>query len=69
MNPRTESNEFASCSNDNTIKIWNVYSYQEVATLEGHENNVNYIEYTSDSQKLISCSDDKTIRIWNCDTY
>ena len=53
-----------SCSDDKTIKIWNLKDFSKgEVTLEGHTDWVrNIITY---GDKLISCSDDTTIKIWN----
>ena len=55
----------ASCSQDKTIKIYNINNnYHCDITLEGHTNGVNYISEL-DNNKLISCSDDRSIKIWS----
>ena len=57
-----------SCSDDKTIKIWNLKDFSEGGvTLKGHTHWVsNIITY---GDKLISSSDDKTIKIWNLKDY
>ena len=46
----------ASCSDDNTIKIYDIKNnYHCDITLEGHTDCVNYISQL-DNNKLISCS-------------
>ena len=60
-------NKLISCSNDKTIKIWDLNSYQCLQTLEGHTGCVkNILVYQN---KLISCSYDKTIKIWDLNCY
>ena len=54
----------ASCSSDNTIKIWSLSSEQCLITLTGHQGTVWNMCLLRDS-RLASCSDDKTIKIWN----
>ena len=53
----------ASCSNDRTIKIFNMNNYHCDITIKGHNNGVNYISEL-DNNKLISCSY-KEIKIWS----
>ena len=53
-----------SCSNDKTIKIWNLKDFSKgEVTLKGHTDWVRNIIIYGD--KLISCSYDHTIKIWN----
>ena len=58
----------ASCSDDNTIKIWNLSSNECLATLKGHDCWVRGIEQLHNGC-LASCSDDKTIKIWDLETF
>jgi WD40 repeat protein len=58
-----------SGSNDNTIKIWDLITYQIKATLVGHQNFVCTISICPDGNKLASGSYDETIKIWDLKTY
>ncbi|CDW75382.1 transducin family protein wd-40 repeat family protein [Stylonychia lemnae] len=53
---------FASCSNDETVKIWTLDG-QNLAELKGH-NGFIFSLCTLDSGELLSASDDKTVKIW-----
>lgn len=53
----------ASCSDDKTIKIFNLINYQCELTLIGHQKSVLYISELN-TGALISCSSDSTIKIW-----
>jgi WD40 repeat protein len=55
----------ASGSNDNTIKIWDIESKNEEATLVGHSNYVYSVSFSPDGSKLASGSNDSTIKIWD----
>ena len=59
-------NKLYSGSLDETIRIWNTETNEEIATLRGHTGNVNCL--TNDGNKLYSGSRDKsrdnTIRVW-----
>lgn len=57
-----------SGSSDNTIKIWNLKTGQEIFTLTGHTDKVNVVALTPDGKRLISGSSDKSIKIWNLET-
>ena len=53
---------------DNTIKLWNVESRTEVATLEGHSDYVNSVAFNSEGTLLASGSADNTIKLWNVES-
>ena len=58
----------ASGSSDNTIKIWNLSTGQEIRTLMGHSYGVWSVAISPDGQTLASGSGDNTIKIWNLST-
>ena len=45
-----------SGSADETIKIWNFQSGQEIKTLSGHSSKVNSVAITSDNKFIVSGS-------------
>lgn len=59
---------FASSSLDDTIKIWNMHSGEELLTLRGHTRGVNAIAISPDGKTLVSGSDDYTIKFWSYHT-
>ena len=54
----------ASCSMDNTIRLWRMPDGQLLATLTGHTDEVSDISFSPNSKILASCSMDNTIRLW-----
>jgi len=58
----------ASGSFDDTIKLWNLETRQEIATLTGHSDWVLSVTISPDDQTLVSGSADGTIKLWNLET-
>ena len=55
----------ASGSNDKTIKLWDVQSQGQIATLTGHSEAVGSVAFSPDGQTLASGSSDETIKLWD----
>lgn len=60
-------NTFASCSRDQSIKIWN-YTGKCLKTLAGHKHWILGIDFHPKAQILASASQDQTIRLWDANT-
>ncbi len=52
-------------SHDTTIKLLDVQTGREQATLRGHQEPVHAVAYSRDGLRLISGSMDQTIRLWD----
>ena len=66
------NNRIASCSADETIKIWKSnppYIDIPIKVLRGHSNYVNSLLYIKERDVMISRSYDSTLRLWNMSTY
>jgi WD40 repeat protein len=53
-----------SASNDKTLKIWNVKTFQCIKTLEGHTDSVSSVLVHS-NENIISCSKNNELKFWN----
>ena len=53
-----------SASRDRTIKIWDLETYQEIRTLEYHENLVNSVAVSDDKRHIISGDIGGIVRVW-----
>ena len=58
----------ASGSADKTIKLWDVATGKERATLKGHTDWVNSVAFSPDGKTLASGSGDKTVKLWEVAT-
>ncbi|XP_054161427.1 phospholipase A-2-activating protein-like [Oppia nitens] len=56
--------EFISCSNDASIRLWNIKG-EIVREFYGHENYIYSIANITGGHEFASCSEDRTVRIWN----
>ncbi|CAO3635951.1 unnamed protein product [Cunninghamella blakesleeana] len=62
-NPSIYSPFILSCSNDHTIRLWNIHSGQCMNTLFGHMDHVTCM--ACDDLRIVTGSKDGTIRIWS----
>jgi tetratricopeptide (TPR) repeat protein len=63
-----DGQRLASGSNDNTVKIWDSATGQELRPLKGHANGVWSVAFSPDGQRLASGSEDNTVKIWDSAT-
>ena len=63
-----DGSQLASASGDNTVRIWDASTGQEVSQLQGHSESVRSVAWSPDGSQLASASDDKTVRIWDAST-
>ena len=62
------SNIFVTGSNDDSIKLWNIYSGSCLYTFSGHKSFIKAILLDTCEKFIFSGSWDHTIRIWNIKT-
>ena len=58
----------ASGSGDRTIKLWDVATRDEIATLEGHGSHVNSVAFSPDGGMMAAASDFR-IDLWDTASF
>ena len=58
----------ASGSSDNTVKLWNLATGEEIGNFKGHLERVDSVTFSLDGKTLASSSSDNTVKLWNLRT-
>ena len=53
---------------DGTVKLWDMATRENIATLEGHTDQVGSVVFSPDGTMLASASDDGTVKLWDVAT-
>ncbi|ETO14919.1 hypothetical protein RFI_22452 [Reticulomyxa filosa] len=54
-----------SCSNDKTIRVWDVHSARQFMQFNGHSDHIITAQFSPHAYSIASCSKDRTIRLWD----
>ena len=57
-----------SASQDQTLRVWDLETREELRILKGHTDSVNAIAVTPDGRRAISASQDQTLKVWDLET-
>jgi WD40 repeat protein len=64
----SDSKTLASASGDKTVRLWDLATNKERATLQGHTESVMSVAFSPDGKILASASRDKTVKFWDVAT-
>jgi DNA-binding beta-propeller fold protein YncE len=60
-----DGTRLASGSLDNTVRVWDARSGQQLLALKGHTDTVTSVAFSPDGTRLASGSDDQTVKVWD----
>src|SRR5262245_60299105 len=63
-----DGSRIVTASTDNTARIWNAATGEEIAVLQGHEHSVMHAAFSPDGSRIVTASIDQTARIWDTAT-
>ncbi|MBL9155720.1 MAG: TIR domain-containing protein [Verrucomicrobiales bacterium] len=52
-------------SNDNRARIWSLIDYRLIATLDGHQEPITYLDISRDGRRILTAANDDTVRVWD----
>ena len=65
---RGDGKQILTASVDNTARIWDAESGDELVVLQGHGGIVNSAAFSNDGTRVVTASWDQTARIWDVDS-
>ena len=60
-----DGKRIVTASYDNTARIWDAASGQQIAVLRGHEKPVRSAVYSPDGKRIVTAAFDSTARVWD----
>ena len=63
-----EGNIIASASSDETVRLWEVATGNEISVLGGHLDSIQSVAFNPDGKVIATGSDDETVRLWAAKT-
>jgi eukaryotic-like serine/threonine-protein kinase len=63
-----DGKRIASGSFDQTVKVWDTDTGQEVLTLKGHRGPVKAVAFSPEGKRIASGSLDQSVKVWDADT-
>ena len=64
----SDGRRVVSASRDKTLRVWELETGRELATLRGHTSQVRACAVMPDGRRVVSASHDKTLKVWDIET-
>ena len=64
FSPKKNDLRFATTSGDQTVKIWDLETRENLQTFKGHKHEVWCVDYSPDGEYLVTGAKDDEILIW-----
>jgi WD40 repeat protein len=64
-----DGSRIASASGDQTSKIWDTETGENLLTLTGHEGYVEAVKFSPDGHHVATASRDRTVKFWNIEGH
>jgi WD40 repeat protein len=59
-----DGNQIVSGSWDNSVRVWDAKTGEQLRELQGHTKMVNSVVFLPDGNQIISGASDKSVRVW-----
>ena len=63
-----DGERIVTASMDNTAKIWDSKTMQEIVSLIGHKGEIVTATYSPNGQQIVTASYDGTAKVWDAET-
>lgn len=65
FHPDPKRLQLVSCSDDSTVRVWDLFSQKEFACIEDHMSPVTCVAFSNDGYTLLTSGRDKVVNFWD----
>ncbi|TMW68602.1 hypothetical protein Poli38472_006070 [Pythium oligandrum] len=65
FHPDPKRLQLVSCSDDATVRVWDLYSQSELACIQDHMNPATCVAFSNDGYTLLSAGRDRVVNFWD----